>query len=249
MIAGDVDQDGDLEWMISTPGAGDVAAMVVDGGEPWIDDPEWLVEDPAEPLRGGELLFSIAPPDRSVRLGEYAAAPGDLNGDGVPDLVLGHSGVGGGFVAFSGQDGSVLEEWHVPNRAAFLSRGLVGLSDVNGDGVPELLVTVRRPRGEEGPELSPSCRHDGHVPGTVLLLCGRTRAELWRYQGPFPDQSARRKCIALPLGDVDGDGTADFVIASYDWDRPLDLPGHLAWISGRTHEVLRWINMHQFSAW
>ena len=85
--------------------------------------------------------------------GFSVAAVGDLNHDGVPDVLVGvphhsnfdadHINAGEAFV-FSGANGSILFTLIDPdeeegNRMGF---AVAGLGDVNGDGVPDLLVGV-----------------------------------------------------------------------------------------------------------
>ena len=85
--------------------------------------------------------------------GFSVAAVGDINHDGVPDVLVGvphhsnfaadHINAGEAFV-FSGANGSILFTLNDPdedegNRFGY---AVAGLGDVNGDGVPDMLIGV-----------------------------------------------------------------------------------------------------------
>ena len=130
--------------------------------------------------------------------GSAVASPGDVDGDGVPDVAVGvpdgdWAGSPQGVVRLhSGATGALL--WEVGPAAATLDFGttLVAMGDVDGDGVDELLTR--------------------HAMPSVVLLSGRTGDTLVAISGhPF---GALGSCFG-GLSDVDGDGAADFVVG--DW--------------------------------
>ncbi len=85
-----------------------------------------------------KILWQVPDPRDAFTTPRFA----DLNGDGVPDVIMG--GREGSFAAFSGKDGSVL--WHTnpasvaktPALLYFTTPALI--PDANGDGVPDLVV-------------------------------------------------------------------------------------------------------------
>lgn len=125
-------------------------------------------DDPApHPATGRAFLFSGADgallrrlrPDRSAfTFGLRVAAPGDVDGDGVPDAVVSAPFAPGGFIgygqvfAFSGADGDVI--WHRRDPPRCLSvetpicgwdfpsfgMGLAAAPDLDLDGVRDVLV-------------------------------------------------------------------------------------------------------------
>jgi serine/threonine protein kinase len=116
--------------------------------------------------------------DRRPRLVQPAP---DLDGDGVPDLVW-VSRRQAAVLALSGKDGGVLWCFQAPSRLEPDSRyatengstgtvvGTPGVMDVNGDGIPDLIVTFVAQK-----------QADGTVPRWVEALSGRKGESLWRY--------------------------------------------------------------------
>jgi hypothetical protein len=105
----------------------------------------------------GTLLYTLLSPypDGWGRLGCSVSGTGDVNGDGVGDLVIGACGEDGGAVhagrayIFSGNDGGVL---HVLRSSYPKSTGYFGGSvsdggDMNGDGRSEVVVGAPREDG------------------------------------------------------------------------------------------------------
>jgi hypothetical protein len=73
---------------------------------------------------------------------------GDVDGDGTQDLAIGHytssdGGRGAGKVTLlSGATGTVLRTITSTTRGENFGFDTVGLGDVNGDGLPDLLVSA-----------------------------------------------------------------------------------------------------------
>ena len=115
------------------------------------------------------VLFQLNDPDFQFpnptkfggQFGSSVARVGDLNGDGIPEILVGvphHSNheegefiVGEAFV-FSGTDGSMLFHLEDPEEAENNRMGfaVLGLGDVTGDGVPDLLVGVSKKESAAG---------------------------------------------------------------------------------------------------
>jgi serine/threonine protein kinase len=116
--------------------------------------------------------------DRRPRL--LQPAP-DLDGDGVPDLVW-VSRRQAAVLALSGKDGGVLWCFQAPSHLEPDSRyagerastgtvvGTPAVTDVDDDGIPDLVVTCAAQK-----------QADGNEPRWVEALSGRTGASLWRH--------------------------------------------------------------------
>lgn len=154
-------------------------------------------------------------------VGNAVAFPGDLNGDGVPDLALGASGADE-FGAATGKVvlyyGPIAEGAHLITDADAALIGPAAFSyagspihapgqDLDGDGLADLFVSA-----------------DGIDNGSVFLVHGaadRTgeqslNDQLTRWTGEVADDQAG---FALATGDLNGDGTPDLAVGAPGNDR------------------------------
>src|SRR5262245_41139190 len=133
-----------------------------------------------------------------------AAAMGDLDGDGLPDLAAGsrlHGSASGYVRLLSGATGATLRSISPPKGASLFFGGtLADAGDVDGDGIDDLLV--------QDIQFSTGLFQTF---GAVFLESGATGAEIRRHLG----SSAEVVMFGVAgLGDVNGDGRADYAFAS-----------------------------------
>ena len=138
---------------------------------------------------GGEKFRQFA--YESSFTGGVRVATGDVNGDGIEDIVT-STGVGGGprVRVFSGVDGSVLSDQFV-YESTFRGGVFVAVGDVNGDGRADIIV---------GAEIGGGPR--------VRVLDGVTGAELMNF---FAFDANQRGGVRVASADFNGDGRDDIV--------------------------------------
>ncbi len=73
------------------------------------------------------------------RLGLGIEAAGDVDGDGIPDVIAGAPGGGRAYV-FSGENGMVLHTFEAEDPGDLFGRKVSDLGDVNGDGYADVIV-------------------------------------------------------------------------------------------------------------
>lgn len=113
----------------------------------------------AVPSAAQTQVFSWSYSSTTTNFDFSIAGPGDLNGDGIPDVVIGTWGLGDCVTARSGYDGSILWQVCESNPLLQLGRSVAGAGDVDLDGRPDVVVAL------PGTAL---------VPGATRILSGAT---------------------------------------------------------------------------
>ena len=143
-------------------------------------------------------------------LGQAVSRVGDVNGDGVADIVAGANtddvgvfGDAGSVVVFSGADGSVL--WKAvdpePGTGDWLGYSVEGIADVNGDGVPDVAGGAHRD-DVQGVEDK----------GSVLLFSGVDGSVIRRITDSFGDPGDFFGFSIAAIEDLDQDSVADLIV-------------------------------------
>jgi hypothetical protein len=206
--AGDVDRDGHPDLLIGAfRHAGGGMAFVYSG-------------------RTRKLLYRIPPPpqDTTNAFGAGTGTTDDVNGDRIPDEIVG--GGGAGYV-FSGADGRLL--YSLPPSAAKQHFGtffLAGVGDVNRDRVPDI-YGGDYDAGDNGP-----------ASGFAGVYSGRDGTLLHSWFGSEPGAGLGP---GRGAGDVDHDHRPDLAIGSYQSDEGGPDAGKIELYSGATGAKLRTI--------
>jgi len=144
----------------------------------------------------GELLWSADGDSVGERFGAGIEAAGDVNGDGIPDVIAGGPGTGRAVV-FSGRDGEVLRTFRGDPSRSF-GRRVSDVGDVNGDGYDDVIIGAPGPQG------------GGGAPGAAGVYSGRDGRVLLALRG---DQDGDQFGSAV-AGAVAEDGTSFVVVGA-----------------------------------
>jgi hypothetical protein len=182
-------------------------------------------------LRTWSALFS------GSLFGYAVAGPGDLDGDGVPDVVIGAPRFGftnlesaGRVAVVSGQTGQLLWERVGQTPGAGWGSSLSSIDDLDGDGVRDLVVGARF---WNATATSPA--------GSAYVFSGATGSTIHTVTGVFANDQFG--AAVLGLGDTSGDGIPDFAVGA---PRPpccfsgtWQFPGYVFLFSGADGSLLR----------
>ncbi|MCC6783236.1 MAG: FG-GAP repeat protein [Planctomycetes bacterium] len=169
---GDVDGDGANDLLIGAPG------HKVDGKPGYVR---------LHSGRSGALLHRIEGEAAGDRLGWCVAKLGDLDGDGVPDLLCGApfhdagSNDCGAVYVFSGKTGARLQKLIGAQAEARFGWAVHGADDLDGDGKPDFVVGSPLEDGPtNGPEAADADR------GAARGFSGASGEPLFTLRGRHP---------------------------------------------------------------
>ena len=191
--AGDVNGDGVADLIVGAPfsdnndGGGSGSARVFSGAD-------------------GSILYNFFGDSSGDEFGTSVSDAGDVNGDGVADLIVGapdddsNAFNAGSVRVFSGVDGSVLHTFDGDSILDRFGTSVSGAGDVNGDGFADLIVGA--PGVDSVFTGSGSARVFSGIDGSVLYnLFGDRFLSL-----------AEFGISVSGAGDVNGDGFADLIV-------------------------------------
>ncbi len=211
---GDVDGDGIGEVL--------VGAMHVDGED---DDEDmgcaYLVRGPVSgSIDLANADVALYGRDKYAHLGAMVAAAGDMNGDGLADLLLGSHLAGG--TAYSGEVYVVHGPVDVPtgsrisdvadgmvfaDGANALGKALAGAGDVDGDGLDDVVVAA------------PLDEVNGPYAGAVYVIAGPMPLDVVVSDGAIAALRGRAGDSAgtwvAGAGDTNADGYADVLVGAH----------------------------------
>ncbi len=170
------------------------------------DTPEFLINGRFMYAGGTfEYLYGIFPPPNATGFGISQAKLGDIDADGIDDLVIGAPGSGsflifGRAYVYSGASGQLIYELVGEEPDGFFGQHLVSPGDLNGDGVSDLVVAAPR--------------------DLVQSSSGFGVGRLYFYDGPTGQLFAKVESagyyfdlgsVLLAAGDVNGNGFGDLL--------------------------------------
>lgn len=169
-------------------------------------------------------------------LGTAVSGGGDVDGDGIPDLLVGAPQMdtngwtdNGVVFVYSGSTGAEIWKLEGTGNGVLFGTSVANADDVNGDGFADIIVGAPKASGNGFTE-----------GGLVTVFSGIDGSALFSFEG----NSANSKvgsCVS-GAGDVNADGYADFILGGHQEDPNGMTDAGTAWVySGRNGQLI-----HQF---
>lgn len=152
-------------------------------------------------------------PATNAAFGTSVAGIGDVNGDGIGDLIIGAPGLDKVSI-ISGKDQSVLRTVGDPDGLSGNQFGfsVVGVGDWDGDGIDDFAVGAPGPPGVVPlPCVLPPCPANP-LWGRVFVISGATGALIKKFLPP--EQTLQFGYAIAPLGDINGDSKPDLAVGA-----------------------------------
>lgn len=229
-----------------TPEGLSLAARVevtVEAGQSYLIDPTW---DLASSDWGQMTIFGA----NSNEYAGFSVASGDVNGDGLDDVIIGAFRANGPdnqrkfagrvYVVFGPAD--IYGMVDLASQANVVIYGAdaydyagsaVASGDVNGDGYDDIIIAAEWADGPDNRRIECGEIHvvfgSGSIASNIDL---RTQADVVMYGVDICDQAG----TSLATGDVNGDGQDDIIIGA-EWADGLG-PGHRREDAGEVYVVL-----------
>lgn len=180
----------------------------------------------------GSILYQFDGTSDSDHMGVAVAGAGDVNNDGVPDILVSASGTDvGGFTdagsafVYSGATGALLYRFDGPASYEGMGSSLAGVGDLNGDGFDDFMI------GSSGADIGGLFNV-----GTAYVHSGANGSLLYRFDGD-PVAFYQMGVAVASAGDVDADGTPDLIVGAAEF--LFGHPGTATIYSGATGLLIR----------
>ncbi len=184
--AGDVNGDGRADFIVGESGTNTLtgSAYVYSGAN-------------------GNLLYQKDGTFAGDEFGWSVAGAGDVNGDGRADFIIGARAAAGGAengsaYVYSGATGTLLYQKDATDSAAQLGYSVAGAGDVNGDGKSDFII---------------SAPFTSTATGSAYVYSGATGTLLYQKDGTVANERFGESVAGV--GDVNGDGRADFIVGGW----------------------------------
>lgn len=201
MTVGDLDGDKQSDFIVGAPAASPGGRM--NAGSAFVYSGST-----------GALLYQKDGTTAGDYLGVSVAGAGDVNGDGVPDFIIGASQAASGSLlgivyVYSGSDGTLIHQKNGSSLTDVFELGcsVAAAGDVNGDGKGDFVA---------GAFFS----SPGGIPhvGSAFVFSGIDGSALFRKDGEAENNSFGASVSGG--ADINGDGVPDFIVGAPNYDVP-----------------------------
>ena len=230
---GDIDSDGVSDILIGDPGRDVVFPSLPNTGAAYLYGGA-----------DGSLLFSFTSPAAVAqgRFGNAVAAAGDVNNDGIPDIIIGAKDerdsisnleTGKAYI-FSGADGSLLYSLQPPAGAGGSNFGISvsALADIDFDGHAEVLIGANATPSEDGSTISS---------GAVYIFNGKDGSMRLRLNSPLEQAYGAFGTSVSHAADINRDQIPEIIVGA-PGEAPLPFPaktGRAYIFSGSDGKLIR----------
>lgn len=153
----------------------------------------------------GDILFDFLAFEPKFK-GGVRVATGDVNGDGIPDIIAARgAGSTPEVKVFDGKDGTTPLASFLAYDAKFKGGVFVATGEVNGDGTTDIITAPGSGAAQKSDLAVPPIK--GSAP-PVKVFGGVTGVPLMSFFGEDPKF---KKGLSVAVGDVNGDGTPDII--------------------------------------
>lgn len=139
------------------------------------------------------------------QFGHSVAGPGDIDGDLVPDILIGDPGQYAVFL-YSGATGLLLRLWTSLSANSVFGYSVCGAGDVDGDNVPDVAI------GAPGFGCGPWVPCPNPIPASIFIYSGASGNLIRSVSSTFGD---RFGYVVRNAGDFNGDGVPDLLVHRY----------------------------------
>jgi len=175
--------------------------------------------------KDGAIIYTFIGDDRYTYFGESVASAGDVNGDGLNDVIIGIEGddsfgANSGTVrVYSGKDGSEIHRFFGEKSMDLFGESTDGVGDVNNDGFDDLIVGTR---GDDT---------NGTWSGKAQIFSGFDGSVIHSFYGEY-SYFVLGVSVA-GVGDVNGDGFDDVIVGAKGDDTKGSSSGSARVYSGK----------------
>ena len=168
-------------------------------------------------------VIPLTAPPGSIGFGGAVAGVGDINADGLGDVLV--AAPGSDHVYVVSGTGAILRDIRSPAIALQFGAALASIGDVNRDGVPDFAVGAP----SEAPcHVIPQCRVSGPAQGRAFVFSGASGDLVLEFVPPTTGVTDFGRSVT-GAGDLSGDGVPDVVVGA---PAPGSAPGTVLAFSG-----------------